>query len=343
MTKPRETKTVSRSTVRFAPLLLFAWIAAGCVSAETILRERSEEAEAQALKTLHDEYRLPEPPPFDLAVRKTGSSATATFHLTVDEPGWEAETPFETAVVTTTAGPDSTEITWELPSERVTERLDDRGYPLLLHLWRGPDHRHVILPCKETRFSFVELAAIAVGGSLAIVTVCVWLPSYLILTPLMRSSEASKLDKNGYVPPPQPGDDAPDCYPWNPTLLAARVDTDPSGRRVLVLSMNVGTWRFSDGTALESVRRAIGRFQPDLAEGVAEGPSDTFLVRLPEGELGKARPLFLLLRDGGAGSLDGELFALYFSSTGERVKAWRLYQSTRTVVRITPTGLHEDR
>ena len=91
-------------------------------------------------------------------------------------------------------------------------------------------------------------------------------------------------------------------------------------------------WSPCEGTTLDSMRQAIGCFQPELVAGITEDPAqpNTFIVPLATGELNQARPILLVHRDCATGKPQGGLWAFYFSPKGDWVKAWCLYEGPRT-------------
>ncbi len=318
--------TTSRTVFQVALLLLFTMISVGCVS-PTYLAERRAKEEAQAIETLRSEYRLPEPPSFDLKVRKAKPSAPGSFYFVVREPGWEADSPIESADIKTERNPSGTVFTWELPAERVVEHWSEKKtQPLLLHLWKGPEHRYVILPCFESEWSGSDWALVVFGGGFLAFTAPLWLPSWLIITPFEKSRIAKE---SGYIATPQPGKDAPECYPNVDAKFSAHLDTDPLGKPRLIVSVVGNSWIPCEGTALDSMRKAIGCFQPNLSAGITEDPvlPNTFIVPLSTNLPDKSRPILLLHRDCTSGQPGGaSLWAFYASSKGDWVKAWRIFQ-----------------
>lgn len=326
----------ARTGALILPLALFA---TGCVSPESDLKDRRRKAEAQSLQTLYQEFRLPPPPPSELTVSKKKASAPGSFRLLVKEPGWDLDGPLEPIRATKEAGLSDTVFSWELPAERVASWTDspDRTPPLLLHLWKGPDHRPVVIPCMATKGRPGEWAGTILMGGLAIVAAPIWLPSWLLITPFEESRIAKQ---HQHLVWPQPGNDAPASYPEGLAPFSTRLEANPPGQPRLVITVIGAAWAPCEGTLLDTIRQAVGCFQPDLAAGITEDPSQpgTFIVPLPPGELGRARPLLLLSRNCAAGRQEGDLWALYFSSKGDWVKAWRLYRGPRAGVGQPPAA-----
>ena len=151
--------------------LLFELIATGCVSPQSVLAERRKKAETLAIQILYQDYRLPSAPALELKVRKTKSSAPGMFRMVVKEPGWEVSAPLESISVHRQANLSDTVFTWELPAERVSNWLDgaDSKPHLLLHLWKGQDHRPVMVPSLVTGGRAGEWAGMIFVGGLAVV------------------------------------------------------------------------------------------------------------------------------------------------------------------------------
>lgn len=319
--------TSSKRALDLLLCVLPGLIATGCVSPQSVLQERRKKIETQAMQILHEEYRLPSAPVSDLKVQKVKASAPGKFRMVVKAPGWEADAPLESVEIHRQADPSETVFTWELPAKRVSNWLDgkDAKPHFLLHLWKGQDHRPVTIPSLVTSGRSGEWAGMILFGGVAIVTTPVWLPSWLIITPVETSRISKKLAD---VKWPLPGTEAPMCYPESPVDFSSHLGTDPQGKHVLVIAIGRTQWSPCEGTALESMRRAIGCFQPELAAGIMEDPEqpNTFIVPLAPGEPNMARPILLVHRDCTAGKPQGQLWAFYFSSKGDWAKAWRLYE-----------------
>lgn len=309
----------------------------GCVSPESVLRERRLKADVQSLQILQEQYRLPPAPPLRLEVKKAKDSAPGLFRLVVQEPGWELETPLEPIAVRSQPGAEATTFAWELPAERVSDRLEDaeRTPPLLLHLWKGADHRPVVVPSRATEYRAGELAGAVLGGGLLVAAAPIWLPSHLLFTPIEKSRIAREQKDIVFH---LPGEAAPASHPEAQLPFFVSRAVDARGRPGIRIAPSGTAWIPCEGSLLEALRRAIGPFQPELVGDIAEDPSNpgAFLVPLPRGGPGPTRPLLFLHQDCAGGLATGALWAFYSPAGGEWVKAWRLYEGRRPVKAGTP-------
>jgi hypothetical protein len=315
-------------------LLALLLALAACKSPNIEFEARKAAADAKAVKLLQEEYGLPAPPPLRLEVSKAGPAAPGVFRLVVEEPGWSLDLPLERRRVEPVYSPAQTAFTWELPAGRVKNNMDAGGgpTPLLLDLSKGGEHRALVAPCVATKWLASEWAATAVSvGFLALVwpiTLAAAGASQVGIDADIRRTYGEEHVRT--MLETQPGPAAPACFPGD-GHYGARLETDPQGQSILLITLQGGSARTGPGTGLEEMRRAIAWYQPELAELVAEHPTQpgTFTIPLQRGSSSAPRPILLLSTGEGAEPSPRELWVFYYSTSGSWAKAWRLYPRAR--------------
>jgi len=272
-------------------------------------------------RVLRSQYGLPLAPPVGLSIRKPRPGDPGRFHLVVHEPGWSLSAVLEPIQVRTLEGPAETAFDWELPAARVADRTGS-GWPMLLRLTRGNDHRPLVVLCEPTPGKAGEkLQDTLVGIS--------WIPALVIAAPFAALDQA--LHPEQYPAPPAPvlpGPGAPACHTEGATRILADLDRDGAGRRFL--RFRVETLGAPAGAAppLESVRAALASFHPDRAAGLEQDPAipGAFRLELKPGDLERPRSFLLVERFRHRNWPLYALWALYYDPAGGWARSWRLGQ-----------------
>jgi hypothetical protein len=274
----------------------------------------------EAAILLHKEFGLPAAPPATLEVLKPEKQSPGAFRLVVAEPGWRLDSPLEPLQIRMEEHPEATIFSWDLPPARVASWLGDKELaPLLLHIFKGEDHRPMLVACRATRLRPGEKAIVA-GRAILLAPIAAFA---VATSPILLPYVAAEGVHSALTPkPPEKPAPPPPLQVFQPIFPSFQPELESSSPDGPCLRIRIE----GGSQTLAAMQEGFACFQPGLAPFMTQAPEepDVFQVRLSEADLDRGRPFLLLHRGEVGGHETYALWAFYFSRKEGWMRSWCL-------------------